>query len=118
MRGHIFEVLAARDEAVDLYIINWFAWAVQHPGQQPETAPVFLGKRGSGRGTLGNAMCRIFGNHGLHISSPQHLRRPTLVISGDYQARKSEGFLTDNSKKPGSRSAKASTNRPAYRRQG
>ena len=73
MRKHIFEVLAARDEAVDAYIINWLAWAVQHPGQQPETALVFLGKRGSGRGTLGNAMCRIVGNHALHISSPHHL---------------------------------------------
>jgi hypothetical protein len=46
---------------------------VQHPDQQPETALVFLGKRGTGRGTLGNAMCRIFGNHALHITSPQHL---------------------------------------------
>src|SRR5262249_54280438 len=51
--------------------MNWMAWAVQH--QQPESALVFLGKRGSGRGTLGNAMVRIFGNHGLQINSPQHL---------------------------------------------
>src|SRR5262249_10735313 len=58
---------------VDAYIINWLAWAVQHPDQQPETVPVFLGKRGTGRSTLGNAMCQIFGNHGLHISSPDHL---------------------------------------------
>jgi hypothetical protein len=73
MRKHVFEVLAARDEAVYEYILNWLAWAVQHPGQQPETALVFLGQRGTGRGVLGNAMCRIFGNHGLHISSPHHL---------------------------------------------
>jgi hypothetical protein len=73
MQKHIFEVLAARDEAVYAYIINWLAWAVQHPDQQPETALVFLGKRGSGRGTLGNVICRIFGNHGLQITSPQHL---------------------------------------------
>jgi hypothetical protein len=73
MRKHIFEVLAARDRTVDAYIVNWLAWAVQHPDQQPESALVFLGKRGTGRGTLGNAMCRIFGNHALHISSPDHL---------------------------------------------
>src|SRR5262249_21362545 len=73
LREHIFEVLAAGDEDVRVYIINWLAWAVQHPNQQPETALVFIGKRGSGRGTLGNFMCRIFGNHGLHISSPHHL---------------------------------------------
>jgi hypothetical protein len=73
MRKHTSEVLAAGDKAVDAYIINWLAWAVQHPDQQPETALVFLGKRGTGRGTLGNAMWRIFGNHALHITSPQHL---------------------------------------------
>jgi len=73
MRDHIFEVLAAGNDDVDRYTINWLAWAVQNPGQQPESALVFLGKRGSGRGTLGNFMCRIFGNHGLHISSSHHL---------------------------------------------
>jgi hypothetical protein len=73
MRDHIFEVLAARDDDVDEYTFNWMAWAVQHPDQQPETALAFLGKRGTGRGTLGNAMCRIFGNHGLHITSTNHL---------------------------------------------
>jgi hypothetical protein len=73
MREHIFEVLAARDENVRHYIMNWLAWAVQHPDQQPEAALVFLGERGTGRGVLGNAMCRIFGNHALHISSPHHL---------------------------------------------
>src|SRR5262249_7255158 len=73
MRGHFYEGLAGRDEDVDTYIINWLAWAVQHPNQQPEAALVFLGERGTGRGVLGNAMCRIFGNHALHISSPHHL---------------------------------------------
>lgn len=73
MRKHIFEVLAACDETVDGYIANWLAWAVQHPDQQPEVALAFLGKRGTGRSVLGASMCRLFGNHGLHISSPEHL---------------------------------------------
>jgi hypothetical protein len=73
LREHIFEVLAARDEESDRYIINWLAWAVQHPDQQPESALVLIGERGSGKGTLGNAMCRIFGQHAQHISSPEHL---------------------------------------------
>jgi len=73
MQKHLGEVLAAGNEELDAYIMKWLAWAVQHPDQQPESALVFIGKRGSGRGTLGNAMCRIFGNHALHISSPHHL---------------------------------------------
>jgi hypothetical protein len=73
LREHIFEVLASRDEEVDRYVLNWLAFAVQHPDQQAETALALLGERGSGKGTLGNAMCRIFGQHAQHISSPDHL---------------------------------------------
>src|SRR5262249_53608020 len=73
MREHIFEVLAARDEAFDAYIINWLAWMVQHPDLQPEVALTFLGEEGTGKGTLGKALCRIFGKHSLHISSSDHL---------------------------------------------
>ena len=73
MREHIFEVMAARDDDVDAYIINWLAWAAQHPDEQPEVALVFKGDRGTGRGTLGKAMCKLFGQHARHISSPAHL---------------------------------------------
>jgi hypothetical protein len=73
LREHIFDVLAARDEEIDRYIISWLAWAVQHPDQQAEAALVLIGERGSGKGTLGNAMCRVFGQHAQHISSPDHL---------------------------------------------
>jgi hypothetical protein len=73
MREHIFQVLAASDDAVDLYNINWLAWAVQHPAEQAEVALVFLGGLGIGKGLLGRAMCRIFGQHARHVSSPEHL---------------------------------------------
>jgi hypothetical protein len=73
MREHIYEVLAARDDDVDAYIINWMAWAAQHPSEQAEVALVFIGDRGSGRGTLGKVLCKLFGQHARHISSPAHL---------------------------------------------
>jgi len=73
MREHIFEVCAARDDDVDAYTINWLAWAVQHADEQPEVALVFKGERGTGRGTLGKVMCKLFGQHARHISSPAHL---------------------------------------------
>jgi hypothetical protein len=73
LREHIFEVLAARDDAVDLYILNWLADAVQRPDRQAEAALVLLGGVGTGKGLLGRAMCRIFGQHGRHISSSEHL---------------------------------------------
>jgi hypothetical protein len=74
MRRHIFEVLAAGDKALDEYLVKWIAWMFQHPDQQAEVAPVSISEgRGTGKGTLGRALCRIFGQHGLHISSPDHL---------------------------------------------
>lgn len=73
MRRHIIEVLAADDvEAAD-YIIRWVAWAFQHPAERAQAALVFKGKKGTGKGTLGNALCQIFGQHGTHISSAEHL---------------------------------------------
>jgi hypothetical protein len=55
------------------YTINWLAWAVQHADEQAEVALVFKGDRGTGRGTLGKVMCKLFGQHARHISSPTHL---------------------------------------------
>ena len=73
MRRHIREVLSAGDEAVDRYVLNWLADCVQYPNRQAEVALVFLGGFGTGRGILGRAMCRIFGQHGRHISSTEHM---------------------------------------------
>jgi Family of unknown function (DUF5906) len=73
LRRHIREVLAAGDESVYQYILNWHAWTVQHPGEQAEVALVFIGERGTGKGTLGKALSKIFGQHALHLSSPEHL---------------------------------------------
>ena len=53
--------------------MNWLAWAVQHPDHRAEVALVLKGKRGTGKGTLGNTMMRIFGQHGVHISDAKHL---------------------------------------------
>jgi hypothetical protein len=73
MKEHIRVVLAAGDPVVYAYIINWLADCVQHPDWQSEVALVFLGGIGTGKGLLGRAMCRIFGRHGRHASSPDHL---------------------------------------------
>ena len=73
MRAHIVEVLANGDQFFAEYITRWCAWSVQHPAERAQAALVFKGKRGTGKGTLGNALCRIFGQHGTHISTAEHL---------------------------------------------
>jgi hypothetical protein len=73
MRRHILEVLASGNDDWDAYIVNWMAWAVQHPADRAEVALVLKGGRGVGKGTLGNALVHIFGQHATHISSVDHL---------------------------------------------
>jgi hypothetical protein len=73
MQQHIEEVIAAGDEKAKVYILNWLTWTLQHPAERAQVALVLRGGRGSGRGTLGNAMCRILGQHASHISSIDHL---------------------------------------------
>jgi hypothetical protein len=73
MRAHMREVMAAGIEEQDSCNFRWMTWAVQNPGQQAEVALVFRGLKGTGKGTLGIALCRIFGPHGLQIANKKHL---------------------------------------------
>ena len=74
MRKHIRDIIANGDAASDAYIMKWLAWAVQNPTKHCEVAIVFLSEeKGTGKGFLGRAMCRMFGSHGLHISQRSHL---------------------------------------------
>ena len=74
MRNHIRDNIANGDAASDAYILRWLAWAVQNPTKQCEVALVLLSaEKGTGKGFLWRAMCRIFGAHGLHIAQRSHL---------------------------------------------
>ena len=73
MRQHIKHVLANGNAAAATYIMNWMAWLVQYPAERAEVVLVFRGKRGTGKGTLGNCLMRLFGQHAVHISSADHL---------------------------------------------
>jgi hypothetical protein len=73
LRQHISEVIAGGDPEAEKYIMNWLAWTVQNPADRAEVALVLKGGRGVGKGTLGNALVRMFGQHATHISSADHL---------------------------------------------
>ena len=74
MRDHIRDVIADGNTACNSYIVKWLAWAAQNPTRQSEVAIVFLSEeRGTGKGFLCRAMCRLFGAHGLHIAQRSHL---------------------------------------------
>lgn len=73
MRAHIRNVLASGNPEYDDYIVKWAAWAVQNPDKQAETALVFRGARGAGKGVFGSALKNLFGRHGLQIFSPSQV---------------------------------------------
>ncbi|TXN76445.1 hypothetical protein FV228_00335 [Methylobacterium sp. WL18] len=74
MERHIDEVLAGGNVHHALYIKKWLAWSVQSPGERAEAVLVFKSdEEGAGKGTLGNAIMRIFGTHGRRVDRADHL---------------------------------------------
>ena len=74
LRQHIKEVIAAGDKEFDAYLIGWIANMFQNPGQAGQVAVAIRSdEEGVGKGTLFNAIAKIFGQHGLQISSTKHL---------------------------------------------
>jgi hypothetical protein len=70
---HIYRVLANGDKASFKYIMKWTAWALQNPDQPAEVSLVFRGGQGTGRGIFARSLKAAFGQHGMHISSREHL---------------------------------------------
>lgn len=73
LQSHIRDVVCGGVPEYDLYLKGWMAFAVQHPGEPAGVSVVLRGGKGTGKGTLGNALLRVFGRHGLHITNSQHL---------------------------------------------
>lgn len=73
MRAHLLHVICGGDEQVFRYVMGWLATAVQRRGDRAGVALVLRGNRGVGKGILGNTMVRILGQHGIYLSSSEHL---------------------------------------------
>jgi len=69
----IFEVLCGGKQAYYDYVMNWAAFMFRYPDRPAETAVVFKGTEGVGKGTWGNSLVRIAGQHGMAIHSPDLL---------------------------------------------
>jgi hypothetical protein len=106
MREHIRVVLTAGSDEAFTYALNWLAFAVQYPDQPAEVALAFKGKRGTGKGTLGNTMVRLFGQHGVHLSDARHL-------TGHFNAhlRNACFLFADEAYWPGDKSAEGNLKR-------
>ena len=106
MLRHIQQVLANNNKEHAAYILNWIAWAVQNPADRAEVALVFRGKKGTGKGTLGNTLVSLFGRHGTHISSKDH-----LAGKFNYHLRDACFLFADEAYWPGDKSSEGSLKR-------
>jgi hypothetical protein len=70
---HLHEVVCDADDQIYDYALSWLATKVQFPGIPPETAFVMRGEKGTGKGTLGHTIRKIFGVHGMYITQAEHL---------------------------------------------
>jgi hypothetical protein len=61
--NHLKEVWADNDNNLYFYIINWFAHAIQYPGEKIGTALAMNGQEGSGKGCILNLIRLIMGNY-------------------------------------------------------
>ncbi|MEN6427199.1 MAG: DUF5906 domain-containing protein [Phycisphaerales bacterium] len=70
---HVRENVCGGDDKLYDYLVDWMAFAVQHPDQQGQTAIVMRGQEGVGKGFLARHFGRLFGRHFLHVSQANHL---------------------------------------------
>ena len=73
LREHFEKVLASDDKKLAEYILNWCALCIQHPEEKVPVVLALIGDQGSGKGTLGDLLLKIFGNHGLYVTHKNQL---------------------------------------------
>ena len=73
LRAHLQDVICSGNPEHFEYLVNWIARMVQRPGEQGEVAVVLRGGRGAGKGTLGNALAKIVGQHSVYLTNSKHL---------------------------------------------
>jgi len=72
-RSHIEEIICNEEQRLIDYTLGWMARAVQFPARPGETALVFRGAKGTGKGTFNDLFGRLFGPHYLQVSNPEHI---------------------------------------------
>lgn len=73
LRELIEDVLCDGDASAVGYVLRWCAWMVQNPASQAEVAIAFRGAKGTGKGTLGRALCELAKPHSFHAAGADAL---------------------------------------------
>lgn len=73
LENHIKRYLCRNNEEHYTWLLDWIADMFQEPANPKGCAVILGGKEGTGKGTLANALAKIFGIHGTVISNSSHL---------------------------------------------
>jgi hypothetical protein len=71
--AHLRDNICCGNEEHADYLLNWMAYAVQHPDRQGEVAVVMRGKEGTGKGVAAKQFGQLLGSHFRHIVHAKHL---------------------------------------------
>ena len=72
MREHIRDVLASGDDASDRYLIRWIGGGSKSDQGRPKSRRAMSKAKGTGKGILGRALCRIYGDR-VQLVQRSHL---------------------------------------------
>jgi Family of unknown function (DUF5906) len=73
MRAHILNVVCSEQSEHFNYLIQWMAYAVQHPDKPIGVAVAVLGAQGAGKGIVARTFGKFFGKHFAHITHGDQL---------------------------------------------
>ena len=73
LNNHLLNVICCGDQPCYTYLLNWIARCLQRPDLNGQVAVVLKGEKGCGKGTLGNFLVSLFGQHAQHINNASHL---------------------------------------------
>ena len=86
--NHVRDNICRGNEEHFKWLVNWMAYAVQHPNEQGHSAIVVFGKKGVGKNIMAESFSRLWGAHGMTVNDQKrvtgnfnnHLRDKTVLV--------------------------------------
>jgi hypothetical protein len=73
IKRFLFEIVCRRDPAAYMYLMNYMAHALQRPWEKPGVMIILIGGQGTGKGTFGRILQRIWGASYVQVTNIDHV---------------------------------------------